>query len=376
MPSRAERTADATHQLLVEQARSGGWKGRTATRISADDVRRAFHLAAKGASADDQPEEALAACVDLLCERQLLRRTRATDREKVSVARGFHLEPILRVVSREVPEMPIWHPEIYGLADHWASANSLRRARYVAVNRWLKSRADRTPVPVRERCLDVFGTYGSTECWQDAEKTLDAKTTAALFGDEERLMAVLRTFRIPPPLLSETIFDEAEGGGRRVGSGDLLLVVENSTTWWSIVEALPDPAEHRLGYVAWGLGASFIRSVASIAQRHRIAEVRYFGDLDYSGVRIPAQAAAAAHDRKLPRVVPATHLYDALLAIGRPAPSRELAAAERAKPYLDWLDERHQGSTAALLGTGDRLAQEWVGLRFLTTSNAWYEDLR
>lgn len=368
--------ADATYGLLVRRAEGRGWKGTRATRVTADEVRRAFYEVTKGELGDVQPEQALVGCVEVLRGRGVLRPMHATDREKVAIPKGFHLAPVREAAEREIPAMPIWHRDLYDLADHWEAANPLRRARYLAVNRWLKSGADQMRVPVRERCLDVFAVFGGPACHPDAEKTLDTRTTAALFGDENRLMEILRTYRVPPPLLSETVVEGTDSGYQRVGPGDVLLVLENSTTWWSIVEALPDPGQHRVGYVAWGLGASFTRSVQSISERHRITEIRYVGDLDLSGVRIPAQAAAVARQRDLPPVVPATCLYRALLALGHPAPSREPSARERAGPHLEWLMPEFHTAVVDLLEAGARLAQEWVGLRYLTTSNEWYEDLR
>ncbi|MFE3173102.1 Wadjet anti-phage system protein JetD domain-containing protein [Amycolatopsis sp. NPDC059090] len=374
--TRTDRIATATYDLLVRLARERGWRGTTATKVRADEVRLAFHEAVNGQFGDDQPEEMLSECVDLLCGRGVLRPMAATNRERVPLARGFHLEPIVRVLRPEVPPAPIWHRALYDLDKHWQDANPLRRARYAAVNKWLKSNADRTPVPVRERCLDVFASFGSAECHQDAEKTLDGKTTAALFGEEDRLMKLLSTFRVPPPLLSETVLEETGGGYRRVGAGDVLLVLENSTTWWSVVEVLGGISAHRVGHVAWGLGTSFVRSVRSIAERHHVAEVRYFGDLDLSGIRIPAQAAAVAREAGLPPVVPAVHLYDSLLRLGLPAPSREASAAERVQPHLSWLAGKHRRAVEDLLSTGSRLAQEWVGLRHLSTTTDWQADLR
>ncbi|WP_410646799.1 Wadjet anti-phage system protein JetD domain-containing protein [Amycolatopsis sp. cmx-4-54] len=371
-----DRVSNDTYELLVRYAKENGWRGTRATRLGVDDVRRAFHEATRGRLREDHPEEALAACIDVLCSRGVLRPMATTNREKVPLARGFHLQPIVRKLKPVVTPAPIWHRELFDLENHWQDANPLRRARYAAVNKWLKSGDDRTPVPIRERCLDVFATYGSPECHLDAEKTLDSRPTAALFGDEERLMRVLRSFRVPPPLLSENVLEETEGGYRRVGSGDVLLVLENSTTWWSIVEVLPEITSHRVGHVAWGLGTSFVRSVQSIAERHRIAEVRYFGDLDLSGLRIPSQAAKTARIRGLPPVVPAVRLYDALLRLGRPAPSREVAAAERAQPHLAWLDTGHRTAVTDVLSSGNRLAQEWVGLRYLKNAVEWRNDLR
>lgn len=59
-----------------------------------------------------------------------------------------------------------------------------------------------------------------------------------------------------------------------------------------------------------------------------------------------------------------------------PAPSREQSSLERAKLYLGWLGPAHRVAAAELLTVGVRLAQEWVGLRHLTTSTEWYQDLR
>lgn len=49
-------------------------------------------------------------------------------------------------------------------------------------------------------------------------------------------------------------------------------------------------------------------------RRGKSAEIRYFGDLDPTGLSIPAAAAEeAAKDDDLPAVLPAVGLYDALL---------------------------------------------------------------
>lgn len=88
----------------------------------------------------------------------------------------------------------------------------------------------------------------------------------------------------------------------RPPGGDILLVVENSATWWSLVRSLPD--NHRLGYVARGFGGTFRASVNTLADGHGIAEIRYFGDLDLSGIRIPYAASKTASERGLPTIQP------------------------------------------------------------------------
>lgn len=51
---------------------------------------------------------------------------------------------------------------------------------------------------------------------------------------------------VHPPLLAER-FTEATGDGycQKVGVGRILLVIENATTWWSVVKSPPE--QHDLG---------------------------------------------------------------------------------------------------------------------------------
>ncbi|WBC04749.1 DUF2220 family protein [Micromonospora sp. WMMA1976] len=136
------------------------------------------------------------------------------------------------------------------------------------------------------------------------------------------------------------------------------------------------PERHDLGYVAWGLGNTFTASVNTIRARHAVAEIRYFGDLDLSGLRIPLSASATAVHNGLPQVRPAMHLYRALLQLGLPIAAKEKAAAPAdAARLAGWLGE-NMGQVAALLTRGERLAQEWVGFRHLRTDASWHADVR
>lgn len=81
----------------------------------------------------------------------------------------------------------------------------------------------------------------------------------------------------------------------------MLLVVENSDTFDSLVTVLRGRNDHRVGLVGWGAGAGFEASVLSIADLGRaVSEVRYFGDLDENGLRIPASAGLIAQGVGLP----------------------------------------------------------------------------
>jgi hypothetical protein len=208
------------------------------------------------------------------------------------------------------------------------------------------------------------------------EKTFDELKSGPLFSDPDQLDEVIRTFRPPPPLLTETFpLEEADGRYWRVGTGDVLLVVENSTTWWSLVKCLPE--QHRLGYVAWGLGGTFRASVRAITAEHRISEIRYFGDLDLSGVRIPLKASHTASQLGLPAVQPTEKLYEVLFDLGRPRNAKEAPAnATEATQLASWLPAKHRADTVGLLMEGKRLAQEWVGYRYLQRNTDWYADVR
>ncbi|WP_435210379.1 hypothetical protein [Streptomyces sp. bgisy034] len=151
-------------------------------------------------------------------------------------------------------------------------------------------------------------------------------------------------------------------------------MVENSASWWSLVYQLPD--NHRLAYVAWGLGGTFRASVNTLAAKHRIAEIRYFGDLDLSGIRIPYAASKTASERGLPTVQPTERLYGALLELGRARGAKEKAIdAGEARALVEWMPAAHRAKAVGLLVAGQRLALEWVGYPYLTRSTAWHADL-
>ncbi|PBC69678.1 uncharacterized protein DUF2220 [Streptomyces sp. TLI_235] len=304
--------------------------------------------------------------------RQSLRRTP----EKVSLPIKIQLLP--QAQPPVVPPMPRWHPYLTWLAPEWATATPKQRPAYAAIDQWLKSGPDTFPIPLRERALEIFGTFGSETDFPMPEKTLDTLQSGPLFSDHGRLDKLLHTFRPPPPLITETFPLEQDNDRYcRVGTGDVLFVVENSTTWWSLVESLPP--DHRLGYVAWGLGATFRASIRAIKAKHRITQIRYFGDLDNSGLRIPLRASSAALDLGLPPVQPAQRLYRALQSLGRPrsAAAKEAAInAATATELAQWLPAPCRANGTQVLLDGNRLAQEWVSYRYLQQSADWHHDVR
>ena len=145
------------------------------------------------------------------------------------------------------------------------------------------------------------------------------------------------------------------------GEGDLLLVVENSDTFDSLLTVLREQGDHRVGLADWGAGTGFKASVLSIARIDRaITEVKYFGDPDESGLRVPANAAALAAGVGLPLVRPAAGLYGVMFRRGTPQPGQRKLSAETAADLARWLGPDHHAQAAWPLVTGERLAQETV----------------
>jgi hypothetical protein len=248
----------------------------------------------------------------------------------------------------------VWHPSLA-----WVPQASLTRSQMHTVeqvNQWLHDSRDHLVVPSRERSLEVFGD----------EKALDRLVGTALFGPGRLSLELLRCRRVAPRLYCES-----------AGDGDLLLVVENSDTFDSLLTVLRDRGDHRVGLVGWGAGTGFEASVLSIARIDRaLTGVRYFGDLDENGLRVPANAAALAASVGLPLVRPAVGLYGVMFRQGTPQPGQRKLSAEAAADLARWLGPDHHAQAAWLLVTGERLAQEAVGLSCLSRHDDWLEDLR
>jgi hypothetical protein len=357
--------------VTVAKRRKGSKTSRT--RIGLDEVWIAFRQVPLRNPENEYEPLVLARQLDSLEEHGKIEQFRKRTRETVTLPLGIWLLP--DVAPKPVPPMPVWHHELYWLAKEWRTATDRQRAAYLAVNAWFFSGPDPFPVPLRERALEIFGRFGSEEDFLMPEKTLDTLRSGLFFGDRERLHEVLRTFTVHPPLLAEDFVEKVgDGYYQRIGGGDVLLVVENVTTWWSLVNTLPE--NHRLGYVAWGLGGTFRASINTISAKRDIAEVRYFGDLDLSGLRIPTAAADIARKQGLPPVRPTERLYTALLDLGVPRQGKEPPAElSTAAELVDWLPVHLRTGSTSLLAKGQRLAQEWVGYRHLSHDKGWHSDV-
>ncbi|BBG04917.1 MULTISPECIES: DUF2399 domain-containing protein [Pseudonocardia] len=307
------------------------------TRIDRAGLWRAFLDAVPSAQGSAEARRMLAAALDELAGTGALTPTAATDDGVPPLPRAVRLtRPAAAPVAREAADP--WHPELAAAAAVRAPAEAVRQ-----VNRWLFAGGTRAGiVGLRERALEITGD----------EKAFDAGLPVPLTPE------ILRAERVALPMHRE----------RLPGGGPVLLVVENADTFHSLLLALRgDPGP--IGTLGWGAGSAFLSSVSSLAADPPAA-IRYFGDLDAAGLRIPARASVQAQAQALPAVRPAPGLYRALLAHGRPAPAGPADHSD-----VEWLDPGLRGPVRELFATGHRMAQEAVDRRVLGSGRDWRDGL-
>lgn len=325
-----------------------------------------------------EPEK-LGACLRRLVGYDLVRFVASNDGEKVALP--------LKIKVRRPPEppkvsllLPPLVDELSWLADKWCRLQPHQQAAYTAVNEWLFNNPHPVLAPACERALEVFGKRKFTRWFPEPEKTFNFLSFQPYFSDPNERGRLLAVRPSQPPLLTERYFGRTKASGfATLHAGNTLLVVENHTTCWSLAEVLDNldhAVDHGLKHLAWGIGQSFVRSVNSILPKHDVGAIRYFGDVDASGLGIPIKANATAAKNSLPIVRPAEKLYDALFALGTVLPGKEEPVPrDDAEKLAAWLPDQHRERTVDLLMKGERLAQEWVGLRYLASSTDWHADV-
>ena len=280
--------------------------------------------------------------------------SRKLDRREAPALPTFVRLELVRPTGRACPEARTfpWRPELRWAADLGITSGEFETLRLV--HEFLRrGGARRIEVPAAERSLDIFGH----------EKELDRIRATRLWRDDRLSFALLRCRRVAAPF-----------SYRLVGEGSWLLVAENEATSYSLAEAI-GPAS-QVGAVAFGGGGLFRKSVEWAVEfpaatgRPPIEAIRYIGDLDAEGLRIPIAASAAAEALGLPPVRPAVGLYSRMLRDGlretRPPLDPELAVDLAA-----WFPPPLAREVSDVLVGGARIAQEKVGLEWLTGDRRW-----
>ncbi len=256
------------------------------------------------------------------------------------------------------PETPlrVWRPELAaaaGLAKAPAEFDVLACADAFLRN----SGSSRPRVPHRERSLEVFGN----------EKRLDALMRTRLFTSGALTLDLLRCFQAPLPLTAQYV--------GRPGSSPQLLIVENHATYASALAAARERVtEGAVGFgVGYGAGNQLPKAIGGAAQLDpQPAAIWYFGDLDFEGLRIAADAEAAAVAQGLPPIRPAAPLYQALLNGGVRQGGKKALDETTAWTATAWLDDGLRSAAAAVLFAGTRIAQESVGYETLVSCPIWW----
>ncbi len=302
----------------------------------------------------------------------------------------FLLERLEDQGSLECPKAPhLWRPGRPPLPDHvrlrgmradstavkqrdqesWlpemAFAASLRNVQQIgaarAINAFLKQRPDlNPPIPLRERSLQIFGDEKRLDTLADARGYL-------LNGGVH--LTDLGCFRVPQPIPFEA--------GPQGSAGRPLLVVENHHSYWSVKEW--NARSRRYAAVAYGSGNAWSRASAAgeagsgsyldfIVREVGAVEIRYFGDLDPPGVKIPYDINANREAAALSPVLPDVSLYTALLKQGirRPLKSDRSRSRHR-RAVREWLGSELAGQVEALFDEGQCLPQE--GLTYADLMN-------
>lgn len=219
--------------------------------------------------------------------------------------------------------------------------------RWRQLDSWLKMNRGQqlTPIPSRERSFEIFGD----------EKALDALGRSAYFERGDITLAALRCFTTNEPLTIHT--------GPAGSHGLPLLVVENSATYVSLRRW--NAKAGRYCGVAYGGGKRFEGAWQDVALEREdlgFSEVRYFGDIDVTGLEIPLRSAAAL-DQKLGLPLHLEEwLYRLLFTL---TPPQRWRTAEGKTDYstelLDWLPAGLRQDCSQVLVARQRIPQE--GLR-------------
>lgn len=245
--------------------------------------------------------------------------------------------------AREIREFP-WVPALEFLR---ITRSNIPFAELRQLNDYLlKKGAQQTPIPIKERSLQIFGD----------EKRLDALADSALIRDDRLPWAALDCYHVVEPL----------GWRRGPTNTGSVIVLENAATWDSFRRW---NAERKLfSAVINGQGNRFAERVTFLHEVFRELggpqTIFYFGDLDAAGLKIPVRASRKARQEGLPGVEPHLPSYELLLACANRKTKGNPDDPARQEDYA-WLGPLAQTAWQTL-GEDQRLAQEHVGWDILS----------
>jgi hypothetical protein len=240
------------------------------------------------------------------------------------------------------PKAVMWRPELAFARDFGVHL----REELLAIQEWLrKAGLSAPPVALRERSVEIFGD----------EKRLDALLGTQLFARDRLTLDLLRCYLPSVPI--HVVSAPVDNASRP------LLVVENHTTF----DTLCRWNAERRGYaaIAFGAGSAFVATCASLPRHLGAAgcsgEVLYFGDLDPTGLWIPARAAEANGIG----VRADENLYTRLLSKAQRHQALPRVSFSFEPALLEWLPLPLRAETLRHFNAGRRLPQELISLHDL-----------
>lgn len=240
-----------------------------------------------------------------------------------------------------------WHEITACLADH---PGARRYSTDIAhIERFLSHGGmQRAIIPMNERSAEVFG---------DEKRLANLRNTILFQPGRLDLERHLRCRPAPPPIPWE----------RGTGPGKP-LIVENTTTYWSICRW--NRIHNRWCAVICGCGNQITgqtETLIDLAREEQWACYHYFGDIDSAGVEIPTLLASALARCDI-AVVPDHELYRLLLnrRVGWQQ-QRTINSSPISNSARDWLGQLADPIMTMLI-SGEYAPQELVGIE---TLNSW-----
>lgn len=275
---------------------------------------------------------------------------------------GANLPSVVTLLTTPAPARPDnpalrfpWVEEMAWMARMRALPAG-RLDRLCRLSDWIAANRGRSPVPERERSLEIF----------NQDKVL-GQLVDGILHNRPAVVEALAIYRCHPPMAVAAV----EGS-----SGRTVLVVENGTPFHSALRAARHHAAAgvpiEIGWIAYGAGGQLAAIVPSLVDLHpRPTAIRYFGDLDPDGLRFPAAGAISCETAGLPPLQPAQRLYELLLDRGTPQTKKQNRSTNWPAEGMAWLSEPLASRLRQACAPGEWLPQEWVGIEVLTADSSW-----
>ena len=221
------------------------------------------------------------------------------------------------------------------------------KERWRQLDAWLKTHRGEAliPIPARERSFEIFGD----------EKALDALARSVYFARGDITLEGLGCFPVNEPLTIHT--------GPAGSHGRPLLVVENAATYVSLRRW--NAKVGRYSGVAYGGGKRFEGAWQDVELEREdlgFQEVRYFGDIDVTGLEIAQRSATMLYQNVGLPLLLEEWLYRLLIALTPPARWRTTEGkTDYSAELLAWLPDGLRDDCERVFAAKKRLPQE--GLR-------------